>query len=265
MSKEQSIGIFDSGFGGLTAMRVLRQLLPQENIVYFGDTARLPYGNKSADTIIRYCLENASFLIDQQVKVLLIACHSACTAALDPLRSSFEIPILSISEPGISEVVKATRSNKIGILGTRATISSGVYQQQIQTALPHASIYSVACPMFVPLVEEGFVDHGVSEIIAREYLQPLIHHHVDTVLLGCTHYPLLQPLLQRLLGDDVTLIDPAHSCALETLQLLHDRDWLNPQTTPSQYTFYASDDPDKFRHLGQTFLDLPIEKVFQKH
>lgn len=259
-----SIGIFDSGFGGLTVMRAIQHLLPYENILYFGDTARLPYGNKRADTIIRYSLEAASFLASQGIKALVIACHTACSAALDELRAHFPLPIIGIIEQGVEEILRLSTSGQIAILGTRATISSGVYQTQISTRLPSAELSPIACPLFVPLVEEGYVAHPLAELVAKEYLTPLKERPIDTVLLGCTHYPLLQKIISQELGPNVTLIDPAHSCAEKTRQLLTLEGLLSSQKEKPHYQFYVSDDPEKFRTLGKMFLDYPIEHVFHQ-
>lgn len=259
--KKNSIGIFDSGFGGLTAMKQIRALLPNENILYFGDTARLPYGNKSAETIRGYCQENITFLLSQKIKVLVIACHTACTTALEHLKEICSIPMIGITENGIREVAKVTKTKQIAVVGTHRTITSGVYQQRIQETLPSAKVYGIACPLFVPLVEEGYIDHPITSLIIKEYLSVLKNNPIDTVLLGCTHYPLLEPLLQKELGPSITLIDPALSCAEQTRTFLNEMDWLNPQIDPPLYTFFVSDDPEKFQRLGQAFLNYPIEKV----
>jgi glutamate racemase len=273
---DPSIGIFDSGFGGLTVMRAIRHVLPHENIIYFGDTARLPYGSKSADTIARYSLESASFLVSQGIKVLVIACHTACAATLEQLRKAFSIPIIGITEQGIEEISRSldfkqmepkTRTGRIAILGTRATISSGVYQQQIGQRLPQIEFASISCPLFVPLVEEGYTEpeHPLVQAIVQEYLRPLKHKPVDAVLLGCTHYPLLHATIKQELGSDVILVDPAAACAEKTRQLLEDQHLLTTQRIHPHYQFYVSDDPEKFRLLGKMFLDYPIEHVLLKH
>jgi glutamate racemase len=221
----------------------------------------LPYGNKSPDTIAAYCIENISFLIDQQIKILVVACHTACTAALDRLRETFDLPIIGIMEQGIEETVLSTHTQKIAILGTRTTIASGVYQHRIQEHCPSAKIYAIACPLFVPLIEEGYIDHPIATLVVKEYLHPLKDKEIDTLLLGCTHYPLLQHLLQQELGSSVAVIDPALRCARQLRRFLEDRDLLNCQTTLPQYTFYVSDDPEKFRSLGKSFLLCPIKDI----
>ena len=258
-----SIAIFDSGCGGLTAMRHIRALLPHENIIYFGDTAHLPYGNKSPQTIVRYCLENIPFLLKQQIKLLLIACHTACSAALTLLREKFKIPIIGIIEQGIEGALEATTAKRIGVIGTRATIRSGIYQQQISHFLPDVQVYALACPLFVPLVEEGYIDHCLTPLIVADTLRPIKEQEIDTLILGCTHYPLLQKHIRTELGESVTLIDPASSCALKTYQFLSQANLLHPQQDLPTYTFYVTDDPDKFSQQGKLFLNIPIEQIFK--
>ncbi len=264
MSNDASIGIFDSGFGGLTVMRAIRQVLPHENIIYFGDTARVPYGSKSPETIFRYTLENSAFLVDQGIKVLVIACHTACSIAFNEIKKMSKVPIIGVLLPAVEEVVKQTKKGSVAILGTRATISSGVYQEEISKRLPQAEIMSISCPLLVPLVEEGYIEHPVSELIIQEYLRPLRHKPIDTLLLACTHYPLLFTTIQKILGEEVTLIDPAASCADYVKDLLTKKNLLNPQNDTPNYQFYVSDDPEKFRLLGKTFLNYPIEYIISK-
>ncbi|MGE5196375.1 MAG: glutamate racemase [Anaerolineae bacterium] len=257
-----SIGIFDSGFGGLTVMRAIKNALPSENIIYFGDTARLPYGNKSAETILRYSIENASFLIEQNIKTLVIACNTACSAfAVERLQHMFDIPIIGVIRPAIEQVLQASKSGKIAILGTRATISSGIYQQNIQQRLPRAELSAIACPLFVPLVEEGYIEHPLTEMVVQEYLRQLKRKEIDSVLLACTHYPLLQPIIRKELGSNVELVDPAISCAEAIKKHLIENSLGNPQKELPHYQFYVSDDPEKFRLLGNIFLNYPIEHV----
>jgi glutamate racemase len=261
MNKTDCIGIFDSGLGGLTVMNAIRQVLPHENILYFGDTARIPYGTKSGETILRYSIENASFLISQGIKVLVVACHTACSVALEELQKMFSIPILGVIQPSIEKVVQTSPQGKIGILGTRATVSSGTYQQQLQTLMPSAEITAIACPLFVPLVEEGYADHSLTELAIQEHLRPLKAKQIDTLLLGCTHYPLLASYIRKELGPSVNLIDPGLNCAEALKELLAKQDLLNPSLSLPHYQFFVSDDPEKFRLLGKTFLNYPIEDI----
>ncbi len=263
--RRSSIGIFDSGFGGLTVMNAIRHVLPHENIIYFGDTARLPYGNKSAETIVRYSIENATFLMEQGIKILVIACNTACSYAIEQLESLFDIPVIGIIAPAVEQVTKLTKGH-VAILGTRATIASGVYQKHFSHNIPGAHLTAISCPLFVPLVEEGYIEHPMTEIVAQEYLRPLKlkHKEVDTVLLACTHYPFLKDIIQKELGEGVTLIDPAFSCADYIKTVLQQKGMVNDQNELPHYQFYVSDDPEKFRLLGKTFLNYPIEHVFAR-
>lgn len=259
-----SIGIFDSGFGGLTVMRAIRELMPHENIIYFGDTARLPYGSKSSETILRYSLENASFLEKQGIKLLVIACNTSCSAALEEVRKASNVPVIGITEQGVEEVNRLLPEGKIAILGTRATITSGIYQNQILSNTASLELFPISCPLFVPLVEEGYVEHPMSALVVQEYLRPLKNRGINGVLLGCTHYPLLQSTIQQELGPDVLLINPASACAEKTRSVLAEKDLLNPSSHLPHYQFFVSDDPEKFRLLGKTFLNYPIEHVSYK-
>ena len=255
-----SIGIFDSGFGGLTVMKAIRCLLPHENILYFGDTARLPYGTKSRETIIRYSLENASFLIQQGIKVLVVACHTACSYALEELQQKFDIPIIGVTTPMIEQVTHISPRGKIAILGTRGTIASGAYQNAIQKRLPSAELSPIACQLLVPLVEEGLIDHPITAMALFEYLHPLKNKEIDTIILACTHFPLLLEQIQQTVGSHIRVIDPAQFCAAALRTILQEKNLLNP-FSESTDQFFVSDDPEKFRHLGKAFLGHPLPKV----
>jgi len=255
------IGIIDSGVGGLTVMNALRTILPYEDIVYFGDTGRVPYGGKSGETILRYSLENASFLMQQKVKLLVIACHTISCYALEELQKTFPIPIVGMVEPSVAQAVQSTKNGKISIAGTRATIASQIYQSQIRRHLPAAEILSFSCPLFVPLVEEGYIDHPMTELAIREYLRPLKTENVQSLILACTHYPLLRAQLQKELGPSVELIDPGVHCAQAVKKILEENNLLNLSSCPPAYRFFVSDDPEKFRLLGKTFLNYPIDHV----
>lgn len=261
--REASIGIFDSGFGGLTVMRAIKELLPHENILYFGDTARLPYGAKSGETILRYSLESAELLASRNIKLLVIACNTASCIALEAIRSHLGIPVIGVTEQGIEEVLRLLPEGRVGLLGTKATISSGIYQKQLLTRSPKIQLFPISCPLLVPLVEEGYIDHALSQLIAHEYLAPLKIEHVEGVLLGCTHYPLLRSTIQSTLGDSVLLIDPAKACAKKTKEALESYQLINPSLESPHYQFLVSDDPEKFRLLGRLFLSHPIEHVAQ--
>jgi glutamate racemase len=260
MSNHSPIGLFDSGFGGLTVMREVVRLLPAENLIYLGDTARLPYGNKSPQMVLQFAQENAAFLLEKRIKLLMIPCHTACSHALAILQKTLPIPVIGVIQPGLELL---THSSRIAILGTTSTIESGIYQSLIQQQLPHATIYPQACPLFVPLIEEGFHSHSSASLIAESYLSPL-KGQIDTALLACTHYPLLRPLLQQTLGPHVKLIEPAERCALLARDYLSSTRQLNPQTDKSTYEFYVTDDPHKFRRLGKLFFGSDIERVEKK-
>ncbi len=260
--KRGKIGIFDSGFGGLTVMKAVKDLLPEEDIVYFGDTVNLPYGNKSAETVLRHSLENSKFLESLGIKLLIVACHSVCTTAYEALVKELRIPIIGMIEPSIDLLKKLTELDEIVLLGTKRTISSGVYQQMIQTAIPSCQINAFSCPLFVPLVEEGYANHPIAEVTVQEYLKPLLGKKVNAALLGCTHYPLLQHFIQKTLGPSTTLIDPSLACAEQAKNLLKKLNLLADKKEKPSYEFYVSDDPEKFRSIGGLFLNHPIDNVF---
>jgi glutamate racemase len=259
-STSASIGIFDSGFGGLTVMKAIQALLPHENILYFGDTARLPYGTKSRETIVRYSLENAGFLIQQGIKVLVVACHTACSFALEELQQKFDIPVIGVTTPMIEQIPHISKRGKIAILGTRGTIGSGAYQNAIQKILPDAEISGIACQLLVPLVEEGYIDHPITAMALFEYLHSLKNKDIDTIILACTHFPLLLKQIQQTVGNHVQVIDPAQFCAASLNQVLQEKNLLNPLREPTTQ-FFVSDDPEKFRLLGKTFLGHSLSEV----
>lgn len=257
------IGVFDSGIGGLTVVRELMCQLPHERLIYFGDTARVPYGNKSPDTVRRYSREIAGWLADQGVKALVVACNTATAHALDTLRSECAIPVIGVVEPGARAAARATRRGRIGVIGTAGTIASGAYERAIQAISGGAEVIARACPLFVPLVEEGWLDTEATRLIARHYLEPLIARHVDTLVLGCTHYPLLKPMLAEIVGANVRLIDSAEETAAETKRVLEEQGLCAPpddDATPA-HRFVASDAPDHFLRQGQRFLGASIDDV----
>lgn len=253
------VGVFDSGFGGLTVMRAICDLLPSEDIIYFGDTARLPYGNKTKTTIVRYSVENARFLISQNIDVLVIACHTASCLAKEELQKILPIPVIDVISPSVKLAISQTKTKKIAVLGTYGTISSEVYQNELRKLCPEITIFPVACPLFVPLVEEGFTHHKVTEIIAKEYLADLVHKEVDVTILACTHYPLLGEVIQKILGEKMILIDPAIPTAEKTRLVLEKRSSLSA-LSPA-YQFFVSDNPQKFRQIGSKFLGKTINSV----
>ncbi|MDR3625038.1 MAG: glutamate racemase [Chlamydiales bacterium] len=259
------IGIFDSGVGGLTVVRQIIDLLPNENIVYFGDTARLPYGSKSEETILRYSIENTVFLMEKNIKLLVIACNTATAFAIEKLKKLFNIPIIGVITPGIERAVISTKNARIGIIGTKGTIQSGAYQRGLQALLPHASIHPIACPLLVHLVEDFSLDHLATRLIIQDYLKPLQEQNIDTLVLGCTHYPLLKKILYEEIGKHICLIDPAITCAQKVQEVLNQNNLNTKQTTPGTREYFVSDDPKKFSTIGTQFLGLPLDSVHHHH
>lgn len=262
-SSNRSIGIFDSGFGGLTVMRAIIDLLPQENIVYLGDTAHLPYGEKSPEAIRSFSLTYSNFLVEQNIKLLVIACHTACTVAFDLIQECLPIPVVGVIEPAIAHLETVVQHGDIVILGTRRTIESKVYQKKIKQRMPSNHLIAVACPLFVPLIEEGWHEHKLAELAVLEYLGHLQGKTIDAVLLACTHYPLLKSLLEKNLVGEKTIafIDPAMSCAQSIKKVLTEKVLLNSSTVHPSYKFFVTDDPDKFQKLGKNFLQISIPQV----
>ena len=256
------VGVFDSGIGGLTVVRELERQLPHERIIYFGDTARVPYGPKSPETVQRYSREISDWLVGEGVKAIVVACNTATAHALPMLREYLAVPVIGVVEPGARAAMRATKSRVVGVIGTAGTIASGAYERAIHAIEPRAQVIARACPLFVPLVEEGWTDRDATRLIAREYLEPLAEAHVDTIVLGCTHYPLLAPLLGELAQPGVRLIDSAAETAAETRRTLEERDLVAPHTKGAlAHRFVASDDADHFLRVGQRFLGAAIDRV----
>lgn len=262
MSDAAPIGVFDSGIGGLTVVREILRQLPDEDVIYFGDTARVPYGPKSPETVTRYSHEITTFMRDEGVKAVVVACNTATAHALDSLRKTFDLPLIGVIEPGSRAAVRASQSRNIGVIGTLGTIGSGAYERAIHAADAKAQVTARACPLFVPFVEEGWLDHPATRLVAREYLQPLRDTDIDTLVLGCTHYPLLKPIICEAIGPDIRLIDSAEETAAELTRLLHERELRHePRDDVAKLRFIASDVPDQFRRVGQRFLGSPIDNV----
>lgn len=261
LTEDLPIALFDSGVGGLTVMQEVAALLPQENLLYLGDTARVPYGNRSPQAILRYTLENVSFLIEKKIKLLIIACHTACAHSLEELQKRFSIPIMGVIQPGFEKLMEATRTHKVAILGTASTIGSGIYPSLIRQQSPKTEVISIACPLFVPLIEEGLLNHRFTREIAEYYLAPLKEQKIDVVLLACTHYPLLRPIIQQVLGPEIALIEPAKACALQVKEWLQTASLFNRQTKKPHFQFYATDDPQKFQRLAKSFFNGEIKQV----
>lgn len=259
-TRDRPIGVFDSGIGGLTVVRQLLDSLPEESIVYFGDTARLPYGTKSAETVTRFTREAAHFLIRRDIKALIVACNSASAVALPALQRELDLPVMGVIHPGARAAASATRRKRVGILGTPATIGSGAYEAALGALDPSIEVRGRACPLFVPLAEEGWTDGTVPEEAARVYLQPLLDWGVDTLVLGCTHYPLLKATLQKVAGAEIRLVDTAIETVSEVRALL-ERQGLLAAGSPVTHEFYVSDVPAQFRAVGERFLGQPIETL----
>lgn len=259
--REAPIGVFDSGLGGLTVVHALLERLPTESLVYVGDTARVPYGPKSPDTVRRYASQIADFLVEQGVKAIVVACNTATAHALHTLRHAVSVPVIGVIEPGARAAAHTTRGGPVGVIGTAGTIASGAYERAIHAQNPSIDVLAVACPLFVPLVEEGWVEHAATRLIAHEYLAPLRSLHIDTLVLGCTHYPLLAATLQAEVGTDVKLIDSAAETAVETSRVLAERGLLCTAAHAPTHRFIASDAPDRFLTLGRRFLGSTITNV----
>ena len=261
MSNASAIGVFDSGMGGLTVVRELMSQLPNESIIYFGDTARVPYGPKSPDTVLRYSREITSFLKGEGVKALVVACNTATAHALPALRREFDMPIVGVIEPGARAAAAVTKSKRVGVIGTAGTIKSRAYEKEIRKLLPDVQVTAQACALFVPLVEEGWLDSEVTRAVARNYLAPIVSAEVDTLVLGCTHYPLMKTVIGNVVGRQVRLIDSAHETARQAGELLRERGLENGTPDGARYRFIASDAPDTFLGLGERFLGSPIDRV----
>jgi glutamate racemase len=255
------IGIFDSGIGGLTVFREIARILPHEDLVYLGDTARVPYGTKSAATVRRYALQNLRLLMREEVKMAVIACNTASAFALSILRETFPIPVVGVIEPGCIGALRATRSRRIGIIGTEGTITSRAYERSLRDQSPDVFIATASCPLFVPLAEEGWWEGNIAEEIAHRYLRDLVAQEIDTLILGCTHYPLLKKTIAKIVGPEINLIDSAEETAgavvtkLDRSALKHD-----PQKHPRR-TFFVTDSPERFRKLGRMILQEELPDV----
>ncbi|HLR35332.1 MAG TPA: glutamate racemase [Tissierellales bacterium] len=255
------IGVFDSGIGGLTVLQEIIEKLPGEDIIYFGDTARIPYGTRSKETVIEYVFQCIEFLMNKNVKAVVIACNTATAHALEEAKINFNIPIIGVIEPGAKEVVSTTKNNKIGVIGTSGTIDSQSYQKKIGRLLPSAEVTGVSCPLFVPIVEEGWQDTEVAFIVAEKYLEELKEHGIDALVLGCTHYPMLKYTISKVIGKGVTLVNPAYETAEATKNLLKEHNLCSENIDGGKYEFYVSDAPEKFRRLGGNFLRKEIKSV----
>ena len=260
--QSKNLGVFDSGIGGLTVVNQIMKVLPRENIVYFGDTARVPYGAKAEKVIIGYAIQIANFLVSKDIKMLVVACNTVTAVALDVLKAKFDIPVIGVIEPGAKAAVNNTTIKKVGVIGTITTVKSNAYSKEIKKINSSISVISKACPLFVPLVEEGWLDHQVTKIIATEYLTPLVKKGIDLIVLGCTHYPIIRTIIQSVIGNKIKIIDSAESTALEIRNVLEEKKILNSLKNQSpNYQFYVSDFPHKFDEIGTRFLGKKLENV----
>ncbi len=253
---ESPIGVFDSGIGGLTVVSALRRLLPNESILYVGDTARVPYGGKSPSTVERYSLEIAAHLLAERCKTLVVACNTASAVALPALERNLSVEITGVIEPGAAAAIEATRNGHIGVIGTRATIKSGAYERALRALRPDARVSARPCPLLVPLIEEGWLESEVTNRVLMEYLQPLVEQGVDTLVLGCTHYPLLKPAITRLLGESIVLVDSAQNCAKAVQRLLRRNNLERTSRALGPLEITLTDQPGSFLQIARDALHL---------
>ncbi|MGI8957805.1 MAG: glutamate racemase [Chthoniobacterales bacterium] len=259
--REKAIGVFDSGIGGLTVVRALRELLPNEAIFYLGDTARVPYGGKSAATVERYSREITELLLNENCKTIVVACNTASALALPQLESTTPVPITGVIQPGAQAAVAATRNGHIGVIGTRATIKSGAYERALLALDPAVQVSARACPLFVPLIEEGWLEGEITDGVVRQYLSPLVEEGIDTLVLGCTHYPLLREAIGRFLGESVRLVDSAQSFATAVARLLEEEGLRAEPGPAGQLSVALTDPPDAFLDVAAKALQLEIGAV----
>ncbi|MGB7062417.1 MAG: glutamate racemase [Candidatus Zixiibacteriota bacterium] len=255
------IGIFDSGIGGLTVAKKIFELLPDESVIYFGDTARYPYGPRSKRIVRSFSFQDTNFLLRQRVKLIVVACNTGSAVALDSLRRRYDVPMIGVVEPGARAAARATRNGRIGVIGTVGTIHSGAYQKAIRRLNPQLRVHAIPCPLFVSLAEEGYINKEAARLIAFEYLNPLVKKGVDTLVLGCTHYPLLKGIIARVMGKGTKLIDSAGEAAKEVKRFLTDSTLLRDTKRKAFRRFYVSDVPDRFVQVGEKFLRAKIKKV----
>lgn len=261
LRKDAPVGVFDSGVGGLTVAREIMRQIPNERIIYFGDTARVPYGSKSKETVTRFSEQIVRFLRTFQVKTIVVACNTASAYALAELEADTDIPVIGVLKPGAKAAMEATENGRIGVIATEATIGTGMYNKYIEEMNQNVTIYGKACPLFVPLIEEGLWEDPVTDEIARRYLTELIDIDIDTLILGCTHYPLIRSTLGRIAGEKVTLVNPAYETAKELKEMLAEMDLLNeeePGLGSNRYQFYVSDKAEKFVRFANSIIKYGI-------
>lgn len=256
----KAIGIFDSGVGGLTVFKEVRRLLPEESIIYLGDTARVPYGIRSKETVTRYSIENTEFLLSKGIKLLIIACNTASSLSLEEIKKRTSVPVVGVIEPGARAAVRSTKNKKIGIIGTEATVRSMAYPETIKLIDSTIQVFSKACPLFVPLVEEGWFRGEVTRLVAETYLKELKDQGIDTMILGCTHYPLLKETISEVMGNGITLIDSATETAKVVRETLVKYNLLN-NSKGGISVFYVTDSPQRFVNVGERFLGEKIDNI----
>lgn len=255
------IGIFDSGIGGMTVVKRMLSALPGESVIYFGDTARVPYGSKSNSTVIEYSIQNARFLVDKNIKLLVVACNTASSVALEELRAQFDIPVIGMIEPGAQLALKKTKGKRIGVIGTYATTGNRAYSEELYKLDKEIFVIEKPCPLFVPLAEEGWTDHEATRIVAEEYLSELRELDIDTVILGCTHYPILTDIIQDVLGEDISLIDSGTASSMVVEEYLKKNGLLNDSSNEGRQEYFVSDVPSRFKDVAERFLGRSIDKI----
>ena len=264
LNSDMPIGMFDSGVGGLSVAKEIMQQLPNEKIIYFGDTARVPYGGKSKDTILRYSRQIIRFLKTKGVKAIVIACNTASAFALEEIKEELDLPIIGVIKPGAKTAVENTTNKRIGVIGTEGTVKSAIYEEFIHKLDNDIKVYGKACPLFVPLVEEGWLHDEVTDIVVKRYLSELMDKDIDTLIMGCTHYPLIKDTIGKIMGDGVTLVNPAYETSVGLLQMLRKYGLESKSertSTDEMYEFYVSDAPDKFKNFADSTLSFKISNV----
>ncbi|MEJ2504957.1 MAG: glutamate racemase [Ignavibacteriaceae bacterium] len=261
MSSTKPIGVFDSGIGGLTVVKRLATTLPNEDIIYFGDTARVPYGSKSNSTVIEYSIQDTNFLLSKHVKAVIVACNTASSVAIKDLKERFDIPIIGMIEPGAEKAIKESKNKRIGVIGTRTTISNQAYSKELNRIDSSVRVFEKACPLFVPLAEEGWIGHKATYEIAEEYLEELRNLEIDTLVLGCTHYPILSGVIQKVMGDNLTLIDSGIASAELVKKELQGKGLETDKKEAGKSEFYVSDIPTTFKTVAELFLGRPVNEV----
>ncbi len=259
--KEQPVGVFDSGIGGLTVLKEILKALPYEKTVYLGDTARVPYGIRSPETVLRYSFENTRFLISKNIKLLVIACNTSSAISLDAIREIVNIPVVGVIEPGAKAAVKATKNKMVGVIGTEATIKSNSYTKAVKNLDKEILVSGLACPLFVPLVEEGWTDGTIASLVAEKYLSSFKNSNIDTIVLGCTHYPLLKRVISDVMGPEVILIDSAIETAAEIKHILKTSGLEREKQEKPSREFFVTDSVEKFLNIGEKFLGEKIENI----